>query len=85
MDILVADLPISDHSDDNNLENLVELWPRSGVRVNPNKLALVNRKSFAKLVGDLMLIVFCERDLKTGSISGRSETSKNLTNLQKKS
>ncbi|KAF0747536.1 BEN domain-containing protein [Aphis craccivora] len=72
MEILVPDLPITDHhSDDNNLENLVELWPRSGVRVNPNKLALVNRKSFAKLVGDLMLIVFCETDLRTGSISGK--------------
>jgi len=49
----------------------VELWPRSGVKVHPNKLALVNRKSFAKLVGDLMLIIFTETELKTGSITGK--------------
>jgi len=49
----------------------VEVMPGSGVKVHPNKLALVNRKSFAKLVGDLMLVVFSETNLKTGSISGK--------------
>lgn len=50
---------------------MVDLWPGSGVKVHTNKLALVNRKSFAKLVGDLMLMVFTDTELKNGSVSGK--------------
>lgn len=54
-----------------NIRESVELWPNSNIIVDPNRLSLINRKTPGKMISDLMLMIFNEEELKTGSVTGK--------------
>lgn len=58
--------------------------PNSNVKVDPKALALANKKTPSKLVGDLMLIVFSEKELQNGSVSGKKCNFKKSIEVPKK-